>query len=169
MIPYESDEAIFAVPELRLPRADWRDPRDWRRFWRGGAGRQRACCCALVSCATCIAGLPGTLHITFSNSGKCAAIDGLTFTLMFDGVSAWRATTPDGGGCTINMVFTCFNATNFNLSLQAAGTGFNSIDSSHTCSPLNVVFTMSTHIGGGICPTCNNAGVPYALTGTVTL
>lgn len=94
-------------------REDYREPREWSRPWEP---KGLICCCKgksapsspisgiQIPCCPGI-GLPTVIHVTFSNSGGCPAIDGQTFALTnnLEGhTSIWSnansATTPPGGG-----------------------------------------------------------------------
>ncbi len=79
------DDPKILEPELWLPRSDWREPRLWRRPLkeiRMGLGFS-GCCCNVTHVGCGCSGLPNTVHVTFSNSGACAALDGQSFALTW--------------------------------------------------------------------------------------
>jgi len=129
-----------------------------------------SCNCGIVTCAACIGvGFPTTLHVTFSNSGKCSVYDGLTFALTWNAANnQWQnfsITGPDS--CAYNLVFRCrgtpFN--DFNLvCYQGVVTSWNAGLS--TCTPISIVFQINNH---STCASCNNGGANFLLTATVTL
>ena len=128
MIFPETYEPRIVAPEKRLWLPDWREPRELRH--RAPPRMSASCCdCGGIGCsynAGCCTGLPDTLHVTFSNSTKCAVIDGLTFTLTraccgttncryggadhsADAVSSWDYSGACTGG-VLNISFACCNA-----------------------------------------------------------
>lgn len=129
-----------------------------------------SCCdCGSVTCAACSSvGIPKTLTVTWSNSGKCAVYDGNSFTLTYNsGTGSWISGTITGAdGCGYNITLICRSAifNDFELIFYQGNTRF-AVPTS--CSPLSITFSISAHSTGGGCTTCQNGGVNFAITATV--
>lgn len=176
----DTHEPKILLPErdLRLPRADWREPRDWRRPWLDKPGFS-GCCCT-HTCAAC--SLPDILHATFSNSGKCSGLDGKSFALTWQAsttasnlscvagsFAGWRLLVTDSNSCIWEMIVVCVsgggnNFMNFCLNDNAHVNKASAQSAAFSCSPLSVPITLV--IPTGYCGACSVSG---SWTVTVTL
>ncbi len=154
--------AIFSPPEYDDDRAISRHikPRWWPPRWGKGVTWVKDCgCCSSASSsvsgiASCCPGMPTVVHVTFSNTGACACLDGQTFALTYAG-GIWFSPSIGcghnvqismacgaacGGGPGTGCLGFCMaindlsgNSCNWSTKFPNAGC---------TCTPLNMVFPM---------------------------
>jgi hypothetical protein len=173
-----ADEPRIITPErkLHLPRFI-SDPRLWKKVWDDKPGMSSSCCncnCSTYGCA-----LPCQLHVTFSNSGACARLDGKTFllTIAVTGTTCqWFSATQTDACGTYSMNLTCGPGVHaacpatdmvFNPNWSATNSTNNClVAGSSTCSPISLVFNLNTPNVAGTAACCAPA---TAITATVTL
>lgn len=125
--------------------------------------------------------MPVTLFITFSNTGTCPALDGLTLTLTWN-TFEWNSgfitcsgsdkfqihILCPGGACSTGATFTMTGlGSAANCCLVAGSPAANAHPAGGcTCSPVNWVYSITPGFcgGGGSCSCCGGA----AMTATVT-
>ncbi len=189
------DNAIETPAHCRLSR--W-----FKRRWPPGWGwpwAQSGCGCCVSAPSThgclyntgCCANVPATVHVTFSNTGKCPPLDGKTFTLTIgpctaanctfggndhtsDAVCGWSSATQTCTGTTFVVSFGCIaiaggqhfaiNVSNMNLS----GTYTTATGGSVTCSPFNVVIDPNLRVlANGLTGACSGGSLTF-ITATIT-
>lgn len=151
-------EPKIVEPDLRLPRAVWWMPRNWRRPWRDKPGL--ICCCqssasssssaCMAPCSQCspILSLPCILHFTYAssdcidpNTGVLGVYCNATLPAIFNGTN-WVSTLICDG-VSHNTIFVCGGVhAPFTLGGTFAEATFGA--SSSTCNPLNIVFNTTT-------------------------